>query len=110
MPLRETLEAMRALQEEGAIRHLGASNFTPTLLDEALLTDNVERALQASERERFESESARARAVGPSPPAPSSSPPRPTCPISLAVTTPNQTLETRIYPPSHGTERRTLDK
>ncbi len=36
VPLRETLEAMRALQEEGAIRHLGVSNFTPTLLDEAL--------------------------------------------------------------------------
>ena len=34
--MRETLEAMREVQEEGVTRFLGVSNFTPELLDEAL--------------------------------------------------------------------------
>jgi diketogulonate reductase-like aldo/keto reductase len=37
IPLRETLGAMRRLQESGEARHLGASNFTPALLEEARL-------------------------------------------------------------------------
>lgn len=32
----ESLRAMRRLQEDGAVRHLGVSNFPPGLLDEAL--------------------------------------------------------------------------
>lgn len=36
VPLSETLSAMRRLQEDGAARHLGVSNFPPDLLDEAL--------------------------------------------------------------------------
>ena len=40
VPLGETLEAMRALQEEGKARHLGVSNFPPRLLREAL--DHIE--------------------------------------------------------------------
>ena len=36
VPLSETLSAMRRLQDEGAARHLGVSNFPPDLLDEAL--------------------------------------------------------------------------
>jgi len=36
VPLDETLSAMRALQEEGLTRRIGVSNFTPTLLSEAL--------------------------------------------------------------------------
>ena len=35
VPLSETLEAMVRLQETGEIRHIGVSNFTPSLLDEA---------------------------------------------------------------------------
>lgn len=47
VPLSETLRAMRRLQEDGAIRHLGVSNFPPALLDQALdeaeiLCDQVE--------------------------------------------------------------------
>lgn len=34
--LSETLSAMRRLQEDGAVRHLGVSNFPPDLLDDAL--------------------------------------------------------------------------
>lgn len=36
VPLRETLEAMAKLQDSGEIRHIGVSNFTPSLLEEAL--------------------------------------------------------------------------
>jgi len=36
VPLAETLGAMRALQEEGLVRHLGVSNFPTALLREAL--------------------------------------------------------------------------
>lgn len=32
----EPLRALRRLQEDGLVRHLGVSNFTPSLLDEAL--------------------------------------------------------------------------
>ena len=35
VPLGETLGAMRGLQEEGAVRHVGVSNFSPALLEEA---------------------------------------------------------------------------
>lgn len=34
-PLGETLGAMRELQEEGAVRHVGVSNFSPSLVEEA---------------------------------------------------------------------------
>ncbi|MFW5924870.1 MAG: aldo/keto reductase [Myxococcota bacterium] len=36
VPLRETLDAMRELVEEGWVGHLGVSNFPPALLKEAL--------------------------------------------------------------------------
>jgi 2,5-diketo-D-gluconate reductase B len=36
VPLRETLEAMTDLVEKGYVRHVGVSNFTPPLLEEAL--------------------------------------------------------------------------
>ncbi|MBW3576734.1 MAG: aldo/keto reductase [Actinobacteria bacterium] len=36
VPLGATLEAMRELRDQGKARHLGVSNFTPTLVDEAL--------------------------------------------------------------------------
>lgn len=47
IPLAASLDAMRALQEAGQTRHLGVSNFTPSLVDEALehapiLTNQVE--------------------------------------------------------------------
>jgi 2,5-diketo-D-gluconate reductase B len=35
VPLGETLEAMRELQEEGAVGHVGVSNFSPSLVEEA---------------------------------------------------------------------------
>lgn len=35
VPLGETLGAMRELQEEGSIRHIGVSNFSPSLVEEA---------------------------------------------------------------------------
>jgi 2,5-diketo-D-gluconate reductase B len=35
VPLEETLRAMRRLQEEGSIRHIGVSNFSPQLVEEA---------------------------------------------------------------------------
>ncbi len=35
VPLGETLGAMRGLQEEGAVRHVGVSNFSPSLVEEA---------------------------------------------------------------------------
>ena len=35
IPLGETLGAMRELQEEGAVLHIGVSNFTPSLVEEA---------------------------------------------------------------------------
>ena len=35
VPLGETLEAMRGLQEEGGALHIGVSNFSPFLLEEA---------------------------------------------------------------------------
>ena len=34
-PLEETLGAMRELQEEGGVRHIGVSNFSPSLVEEA---------------------------------------------------------------------------
>lgn len=36
VPIAEPLRALRRLQEDGRVRHIGVSNFTPTLLDEAL--------------------------------------------------------------------------
>ncbi len=36
VPLRETLEAMMHLQHDGLVRYLGVSNFTPSLLEEAM--------------------------------------------------------------------------
>ncbi len=35
VPLEETLGAMRSLQEEGNVRHVGVSNFSPSLVEEA---------------------------------------------------------------------------
>ena len=35
VPLGETLGAMRELREEGAVRHVGVSNFSPSLVEEA---------------------------------------------------------------------------
>ena len=35
VPLGETLGAMRELQEEGGVRHIGVSNFSPSLVEEA---------------------------------------------------------------------------
>ena len=35
VPLDETLGAMRELQEEGSIRHIGVSNFSPSMVKEA---------------------------------------------------------------------------
>src|SRR3990170_3008380 len=35
VPLEETLGAMRELQEEGTVRHVGVSNFSPSLVEEA---------------------------------------------------------------------------
>ena len=35
VPLAETLGAMRELQEEGGVRHIGVSNFSPSLTEEA---------------------------------------------------------------------------
>ncbi len=35
VPLGETLGAMRELQEEGSVRHVGVSNFSPSLVEEA---------------------------------------------------------------------------
>ena len=36
VPLEETLDALRALQEEGKTQYIGVSNFTPSLLQRAL--------------------------------------------------------------------------
>ena len=44
-PMEETLKAMAALQESGAARHIGVSNFTPSLLKQALGIAPI-RALQ----------------------------------------------------------------
>ena len=35
VPLGETLGAMRELQEDGSVRHVGVSNFSPSLVEEA---------------------------------------------------------------------------
>ncbi|MGH3148804.1 MAG: aldo/keto reductase, partial [Rubrobacter sp.] len=35
VPLGETLGAMRELQEEGSVLHIGVSNFSPSLVEEA---------------------------------------------------------------------------
>ncbi|MGH3087309.1 MAG: aldo/keto reductase [Rubrobacteraceae bacterium] len=35
VPLEETLDAMRELREEGKVRHVGVSNFSTTLVEEA---------------------------------------------------------------------------
>ena len=35
VPLEETLGAMRELQEEGSVRHIGVSNFPPSMVQEA---------------------------------------------------------------------------
>lgn len=55
VPLAETLGAMRALQEEGLVRHLGVSNFPTDLLREALelapvIADQVEYHPYLSQR------------------------------------------------------------
>jgi len=36
VPVEETMEAMQELQEEGTVKHLGVSNFTPELLERAV--------------------------------------------------------------------------
>ena len=36
VPLEETLGAMRELQEEGSVKHVGASNFPPPMVEEAI--------------------------------------------------------------------------
>jgi len=36
VPLEESLGAMSKLKEEGKVKHIGVSNFTPTLIDEAI--------------------------------------------------------------------------
>lgn len=41
IPLADTLGAMNQLREEGKVRHLGVSNFTADLLDEALEVSEV---------------------------------------------------------------------
>jgi 2,5-diketo-D-gluconate reductase B len=35
VPLEETLGAMRELQEEGSVRHIGVSNFPPSMVEDA---------------------------------------------------------------------------
>jgi 2,5-diketo-D-gluconate reductase B len=35
VPLKETLGAMRELQEEGSVKHVGVSNFPPSMVEEA---------------------------------------------------------------------------
>jgi 2,5-diketo-D-gluconate reductase B len=35
VPLEETLGAMRELQEEGSVRHIGVSNFSPSMVEDA---------------------------------------------------------------------------
>ena len=37
VPLEETLSAMRELQEEGSVRHIGVSNFPPSMVEDATL-------------------------------------------------------------------------
>ena len=37
VPLEETLGAMRELQEEGSVRHIGVSNFPPSMVEDATL-------------------------------------------------------------------------
>jgi 2,5-diketo-D-gluconate reductase B len=37
VPLEETLGAMRELQEEGSVKHVGVSNFPPSMVEEATL-------------------------------------------------------------------------
>jgi 2,5-diketo-D-gluconate reductase B len=37
VPLEETLGAMRELQEEGSVKHVGVSNFPPSMVEEAAL-------------------------------------------------------------------------
>jgi 2,5-diketo-D-gluconate reductase B len=41
VPLEETLGAMRELQEEGSVKHIGVSNFPPSLVEEAARHANV---------------------------------------------------------------------
>ncbi|UII32937.1 aldo/keto reductase [Fulvivirga ulvae] len=41
VPVKETLEAMQMLKADGKIRAIGVSNFTPTLLTEALKHANI---------------------------------------------------------------------
>jgi 2,5-diketo-D-gluconate reductase B len=41
VPLDETLGAMRELQEEGSVLHVGVSNFSPSLLEEAIVYAEV---------------------------------------------------------------------
>lgn len=41
IPLEETLSAMLELQKEGAIRHIGVSNFPPTMVEEARQTAKI---------------------------------------------------------------------
>ena len=36
VPLEETLGAMRELQEEGSVRHIGVSNFPPSMVEDAV--------------------------------------------------------------------------
>ncbi len=41
VPIEHTLDAMIELRSEGKIRHVGVSNFTPSLLDEALAHTDI---------------------------------------------------------------------
>lgn len=41
VPLRETLEAMQELQQSGKIKHIGVSNFTPGLMQEAIKVASI---------------------------------------------------------------------
>ncbi len=41
VPVGETIEAMQRLHQQGKVKHIGVSNFTPSLLSEALKYGNI---------------------------------------------------------------------